>query len=34
MFASMFATIRETLMGLFTQQIVDVISSLFGGLHG
>ena len=34
MFASMFATIRESLMGLFSQKIIDVINGLFGGLLG
>ena len=34
MFASIFAAIREALTGLFTQKIVDVISSLFGSLLG
>ena len=34
MFNSIFATILETFMGLFTQYIVDVINSLFGGLKG
>lgn len=34
MFASIFATLRETLATLFTQQIADVISNLFGGLIG
>lgn len=34
MFDSIFATIRETLTGLFTQHIVTAINSFFGGLLG
>jgi len=34
MFGSIFAAIRESLMGLFSQKIIDVINGLFGGLQG
>ena len=34
MFNSIFAVIRDTLTGLFSQKIVDVINGLFGGLLG
>jgi len=34
MFSTIFATIRETLMGVFSQKIIDVINGLLGGLLG
>ena len=34
MFSSIFATILETLMGVFSQKIIDVINGLFGNLLG
>ncbi len=34
MFGSIFAAIRESLMGVFSQKIIDIINGLFGGLLG
>ena len=34
MFGPVFATIRETLMGLFSAKIIEIINGLFSGLFG
>jgi len=34
MFNSIFAVIRDTLMGLFSGKIIEVINGLFSGLLG